>query len=157
MSNLVSAYCDAGLFHEAEKALFQARALRPHATGKLNVLRARWQEGSVDAGLNRHERAARTFEEVRNGFLEANRGFDSALVSLELAATRLAQGRPDEAESVLGEAIQMFVALRVEREALVALITLRTVCEARQATQAMILEVASFIRRFVPDPGMKAG
>jgi tetratricopeptide (TPR) repeat protein len=155
MRNLVAAYCDAGQFDEAEKALFRARALQPPVTGQLNHLRARWQEGCVDAGLNRLDRAVKTFEETRAGFLNANRAFDAALVSLDLAATLLAQGLPADAESVVGEAIQIFVALRVEREALAALITLRTVCEARAATRAMVLDVASFIRRFVPDPGTR--
>jgi tetratricopeptide (TPR) repeat protein len=155
LHNIVSALLEAGDFKEAEKVLFKSHSLRPYVTGRLRLLRIRWQDGLVDAGLNRLERAERTFEEVRAGFLEASRAFDSALVSLDLAATLLAQNRPADAESVVGEAIQIFVALRVEREALAALITLRTVCEARAATRAMVLEVASFIRRFVPDPGTR--
>lgn len=138
-------------FREAEKQLFLLRPMQNYAGGRINQLRFRWEEGRIDAGLGRSERAEKTFREISASFLEVNRAYDSALASLDLAAVLLAQRKAREAEEVVNAASRTFVALRVEREALMAVIMLRETFEMRIATQAMVEEVARFLRRFEND------
>jgi tetratricopeptide (TPR) repeat protein len=152
LHNLVWALLDAGEYREAERQLFSLRRLQHHAGGRINQLRFRWEEGRIDAGLGRSERAEKAFREISASFLEVNRAYDSALASLDLAAVLLAQRKAREAEEVVNAASRTFVALRVEREALMAVIMLRETFEMRIATQAMVEEVAKFLRRFENDP-----
>ncbi|MDX6484778.1 MAG: hypothetical protein QOE95_2551, partial [Gaiellaceae bacterium] len=150
--NILMLLVDCGRFREAERELFLLRPMQRHAGGRINQLRFRWEEGRIDAGLGRSERAEKTFREISAGFLEVNRAYDSALASLDLAAVLLAQRKAREAEEVVNAASRTFVALRVEREALMAVIMLRETCEMRIATRAMVEEVARFLRRFENDP-----
>lgn len=142
-------------FREAERQLFLLRPIQHQAGGRINQLRHRCLEARIDAGLDRSERAEKVFREVREGFLEVNRAYDSALISLDLAAVLLAQGKAREATEVVTTASKTFVALRIQREALMAVIMLRTACEMRMATQTMIEEVAKYLRRLENDPTAK--
>jgi hypothetical protein len=129
--------------------------LRQHAGGRINELRFRWAEGRIDAGLNRLDRAEKIYGEVREGFLEVNRAYDSALASLDLAPVLLEQTKAREAEEVVTAAYKIFIALRIEREALMAVLALKTACEMGVATRAMAEEVAKYVRRREDDPNAK--
>ena len=153
--NILMLLVDCGQFREAEKQLFLIRPIQHHAGGRINQLRLRWEESRIDAGLCRFERAERAFREVRAEFLEVNRAFDSALTSLDLAGVLLAQRRASEATEVIHAASKTFVALRIQREALMAVIMLRTACEMRIATRAMVEEVVKYLRKFETDPNAK--
>lgn len=150
--NQLLSLIDSGLFDEARK--FRVRHSRQLANhwGRVNEIRFRGLEGRIDAGRNKHARAEATFREVKQGFEEAERTYDAAIISLDLAACLLAQGKAGESEEVVREAAKVFSALRIEREALAAVIMLRQAFEARKATVAMVEEVAAFLRRAEHDP-----
>jgi hypothetical protein len=143
---------DLGHFREAEKQLFLLRSLRHHAGGKVNELRFLFLEGRIDAGLGRSERAEKAFRTIREGALGLNRAYDSALASLDLAAVLLAQRKAREATKEVTAASKVFIALRVDREAFMTVIMLRTACEMQLATQTMVERVAKFLRRLENDP-----
>jgi tetratricopeptide (TPR) repeat protein len=141
-----------GHYREAEKQLFLLRALRHHAGGKVNELRFLFLEGRIDSGLGRSERAEKIFRTIREGALEFNLAYDSALASLDLAAVLLAQRKAREATEEVKAASKVFIALRVDREAFMTVIMLRTACEMQLATQNMVERVAKFLRRLANDP-----
>ncbi|HYX22817.1 MAG TPA: hypothetical protein VFC23_01600 [Thermoanaerobaculia bacterium] len=153
--NQVTFLVDSGQFHEAEKKLFLLRPLCEHAGGRLNLLRFRWEEGRIAAGLRRFRRAEAAFRTLRPEFEEVERPYDGALVSLHLAAALLAQGKAAEAAGVVFEAAETFNALQIEREALQAVILLREAFRAQEATLAMVEEVAGFLRRITIDPALR--
>ena len=155
MHNELALLIDLGQFREAEIKLFQLRPHQSHAGGCINQLRFRWEEGRIDAGLERYDRAETIFGEVREGFLEVNRAYDSALASLDLSAVLLAQHKAGEARDVVTAAYKMFIALNIQREALMAVLALKTACEMRSATQVMAEEVAKYVRRLEHDPNAK--
>jgi tetratricopeptide (TPR) repeat protein len=155
MHNQVTCLVDCQRFREAEKQLFLLRPLQQHAGGLINELRLRWEEGRVDAGLERLERAEKAFIEVREGLSSVNRAYDNALAGLDLAAVLLAQRKSDEAEKVVKEAAKIFTALRIVREALASVIVLRTSFELGIVTRAMAEEVARFVRKAENDPNAK--
>jgi hypothetical protein len=138
---------DCGRYEEARRFLFLHSAAFAAVEGQLNQLRLRALEGRIDYGLRRRERAASIFREVVQGFTEANRPYDAAIVSLDLAAALLAQHKAGEAEAVVSEASQAFLGLGIEREALGAVMLLRTACEVKAATVAMVEEVKGYLRR----------
>jgi tetratricopeptide (TPR) repeat protein len=150
--NILMLLVDCGRFRDAERELFLLRPMQHHAGGRINQLRLRWEEARIDAGLGRSQRAEKALREISEGFLDVNRAFDSALASLDLAAVLLAQGKAGEATGVVDAACRIFVALRIEREALMAIVMLREACKTRMATRAMVEEVARFLRRFDNDP-----
>lgn len=153
--NQIWILCDCDRFREAERQLFDLRRLEVHAGGRINVVKRRWEEGRIDAGLGRLERAEEVFRGVRKEMDEVNRGYDAALVSLDLAAVLMAQGKSRGAAPVVAAAYQTFSALRIEREALAAVFMLHTAFENGRATQALVKEVARFLRRFDNDPTLK--
>jgi len=152
--NQVDFLLASGQFRDAEKKLFQLRGLQ-HEAGRINKLQLRWVEGRVEGRFNRLDRAERAFCEVQTGFLEVNRAYDSALVSLDLSAVLLAQHKAGEAKDVVTAAYKMFIALNIQREALMAVLALKTACEMRSATQVMAEEVAKYVRRLENDPNAK--
>jgi tetratricopeptide (TPR) repeat protein len=153
--NLVDFLIACGRCRDAEIQLFLVRALQQHAGGRINDLRFRWAQGRIDAALNRPDRAENIFREVQEGFLEVNRAYDSALASLDLSAVLLAQHKAGEARDVVTAAYKMFIALNIQREALMAVLALKTACEMRSATQVMAEEVAKYVRRLEHDPNAK--
>jgi len=155
LHNQIWNLCDCGRFREAEKQLFLIRPLQQHAGGRISLLKLRWEEGRIDAGLRRFERAEQAFLEVIAGMTAINRSYDAAIASLDLAAVFIALQRSGEAEEFVLTAYQTFVALRIEREALVAVMMLKYSFEKGVATQAMVGEVAAFLRRFENNPSLK--
>ena len=143
-----------GQFRDAEKKLFQLRGLQYEA-GRINKLQLRWVEGRLEGRFNRLDRAERAFCEVQTGFLEVNRAYDSALVSLDLSAVLLAQSKAGEAKDVVEAAYRIFMALNIVREALMAVLALKTACQMGVATQTMAEEVAKYVRRLENDPNAK--
>jgi tetratricopeptide (TPR) repeat protein len=120
--------------------------------GRLNEIRFRSLEGRIDAGNKKYARAESIFREVKQGFEEVNRGYDAALISLDLAAALLAQKKAEEAQKLVETAAKVFTLLQIEREALAAVIMLRHAFEEKQATVALVEEVAAFVRRAENDP-----
>lgn len=153
--NEISILLDLGRFRDAEKCLFFLRSKRQFAGGRINDLRFRWEEGRIEAGFNRLDRAESAFREISAGFLEVNRAYDSALASLDLAAVLLAQRKAQEAKDVVAAAYKVFMALDIQREGLMTVLLLRTACEMRAATRESAERVARYLRRLQNDPKAK--
>ena len=155
MYNKLWVLLDCDCFEKSKRQLFLLRGMEQHAGGRINDLRLQWAEARIDAGLKRYERAEKAFREVREGFGPVNRAYDAALASLDLGAVLLAQQKSAEAEKVVKEAIKIFVALGIERESLGSIVMLRASFEIGVATQAMVEEVARFLRRAENDPNAR--
>jgi tetratricopeptide (TPR) repeat protein len=155
LHNQIWILCDCGRYREAERQLFHIRRLQRLAGGRINEIKLRWQEGRIDAGFDRLERAEEAFRDVRQRMAEVNLASDVALVSLDLAAVLMALRRTVEAREIVLEAYQTFVALRIELEALASLMMLKYTFQHGLATRAMVEEVATFLRRFQDNPSLK--
>jgi len=155
LHNQIWTLCDCGRFREAEKLLFLIRPLQQHAGGRISLLKLHWEEGRIDAGLRRFDRAEQAFLEVIEGMTAINRSYDAAIASLDLAAVLMALQRSGQAREIVPTAYQTFVALRIEREALIAVMMLKYSFEKGVATRAMVEEVAIFLRRFENNPSLK--
>jgi len=130
--NLLVNLCDAGRYAEAEESLRSVQELAERLGNELDLVRYVWLQARIAAGLGRVAEAEAAFQQVRREFLARRIAYDAALVSLELAALCLDQGRPAEVQAIAAELLPVFKAQKVTREALG---TVHLFCDAaRQET-----------------------
>jgi len=145
--NLLFHLVEAGEIEKAEEFLRQSRELYTAYGGKMERLKVRWMEGRIAFRLADQPRAEAAFSEVRSGLEEAGLLYDMALVSLELAAVWLEQGRNREIQGLLDETVATFQARGIRREAIAALLMLREAIDRERATAFLLRTVASELQR----------
>jgi tetratricopeptide (TPR) repeat protein len=152
---LLHALTDAGRFPEAAR-LVLAGGLREAFRGEpINLLRLRWVEAKVYAGLGRLHQAERVLRQVRDAFLARGMEYDAALVGLELSGVLLRLGEKGEARDFAVEVLEVFQDLEVHREAVRAVYFLREACEQEVASPAMVDRVLGFVRRLEWEPRLR--
>ena len=138
---------DCGRVAEVKELLPRVRALYEVYAERLFKLRALWLEGRVAAGLGENPHAERAFLCARQAFLDAEQPYDTALVSLDLAAVWLRQGKTAEIKDLVDEVVAIFRVRHIRREAIAALLMLKTALRKDQATAALLQAVAAELRR----------
>lgn len=152
---LLDALTDCGEYRQASGLLLQSGLREAFAAEPLNLLKLRWVEGKIHAGLGRPEKAERAFVEVRREYLRMGQVYDAALVGLELSSVWLRQGRPAQVRELAEEMYQTFVELGVQPEAARALYFVREACLYQAVTVAMIERVRQFLERLPWHPGLR--
>ncbi len=146
---------DCGRFFEAKKKLFLHRGDVQRYSGRVFSLKFRWIQARISAGLAEWTSAEQALTEVKDGFKEQGMRFHAALASLELALVWMRQSRYAEAEELALETVEVFVTLRIRREAFGALMILKDAFEKQRATVALLEDVVDFIRRSEIDPDIR--
>jgi len=151
--NQIMALLDDGKPREAFALLFHTRPLYLKMGDRMNLLRLRWLEGMVAQGLHRLEQAEAAFREVRDSFVELAIEYDAALVSLDLAAVYLQQGRTVETRRVAQEMLVFFESRQIHREAMAAFLVFCNAAQLEQVSLGLVQEVAAFLKqaRHTPD------
>ncbi|MEM9291552.1 MAG: hypothetical protein AAGD01_07725 [Acidobacteriota bacterium] len=126
---------EAGLGAQARAAFEQLQPLYERFDDRWTQLRRQWVAGKIAAGLGEVEDAEVALRQAREGFIRQGLGYDTALVSLDLSALLLQQGRTIEVRELARQMISLFTSLDLEQEALSALITF---CEAANAERATV-------------------
>jgi hypothetical protein len=93
----------------------------------------RWLEGKIYRELGELDRAERELRGARGQFLEIGDEFLSGLVTLELATLVHQRRQAPEAAALAAEALEIFRALQIGRDALAALTLLQTLLGDRKA------------------------
>jgi len=151
----LDALIDAGGYREARELLLESGLRRAFADDPINLLKLRWLEGKIFAGLGKLWRAAAILAEVKEEFLRRDREYLAAMLSLELAGVRLRQGKAAEVEALAEEALEIFHDLEVGREALRAARYLREAARRREATPGLVEKVVGFLTRLERQPGLR--
>lgn len=146
---------DCQRYRDARRVLWDLERREIPVRGRVNELKVRWLEAQISSGLEDLDHAERTLLAVKDGFSTARLPYKAALAGLELGAVRLRQGRIADSERAVLEAVDVFVHLRVRREALAAVLLLKKAAEARVTTVALIESVAGFLRCAEDDPGLR--
>jgi tetratricopeptide (TPR) repeat protein len=120
-------------------------------------LRARWIEGRIAAGLGEADRAEGLLGAARAEYLELGQYYNSALVSLDLAALYARQRRSAELKALAEEMAAVFVAQDVPAEAIAALACFRQAVEQERANEELVGGVARFLQRARTEPGLRFG
>jgi tetratricopeptide (TPR) repeat protein len=146
MHNLAVSLMESGRLGEARSLLGSGSRPSREAGGRVNRLKGQWVEAHLEAEMGNLDRAASSLEEIRYGFEEHELPYSAALVTLELAAVRLRQGREDAARILVLEAAEVFSTLRIRREGLAAVVLLRRAFEQRVATVSLLDGVIELMR-----------
>lgn len=134
---------DSGRADEANRLLSQVRPIYQIHGEHFDQLKRLWLEGRIAVHLGQEDGAEERFRQVCEGYKEADLAYDAALVSLDLAALWLRQGRTVEIKELVDDTIAILRARGIQREALGALLVLRRAVETDQATAALLHTVAT--------------
>lgn len=139
-------------FAEARRLLHLSRRLYAEHAGSLNLLKRRWLEGTIAAGLGDLANAETDLLAVRKGFALQRMPHTAAIASLDLATLYLRQGRTRETRRLVEETLATFQALSIRREAIAALLVLNRALERERATLGLMRAVTIRVRRVADDP-----
>jgi tetratricopeptide (TPR) repeat protein len=148
---------DRGRCRQARIYLWRCRSLFERDGGRRFQLRVRWLRGRIHAGLGELDRAERELLTARDGFAAAASPYNAALVSLDLAAAWLRQGKNRQVRQLIEEMIAAFRALRIAREAVAALLILREACDRDEATLDRVRTVAMLLNELERQPWRRPG
>ncbi|MFL6201009.1 MAG: hypothetical protein ACJ76J_17705 [Thermoanaerobaculia bacterium] len=157
MANHNIAWClaDCGRAGEAQSHLDGIRHLYDGFSDPWTRLRLGWLEARIAMGLGRREEAERKLHELRAAFVEQRLGYDASIVTLDLAALYLEQGRTQEVRRLAEEALPVLLAQDIHREAMAALIAFHRATELEQATPGMVRQVAAYLFRARKNPELR--
>jgi tetratricopeptide (TPR) repeat protein len=155
--NLADAFATAERFADAAGVIAEHRGLYARLAEPLNLLKLRWVEAKIAAGLGDHEAAARGLVAVRAAVAERRLGYDAALAGLDLAVVWLEMGRSDRIPALAEEMLAVFRRLGIRREAIAALLVLREAAARERATRALIRRLAGRLETLQHRPARPAG
>lgn len=156
LQSMLWCLADLGRFKAARRLLWRSRIVFDQNRNALDILRLRWLEGRIYAGLSDYARAEVALQETRTGFAEREQVYPAALAGLDLAAVWARQGRFSEVQSLAQEMISSFRALRIAREAIVTLLILQRACAAGGGQLLEIIEmVAVFLENLEHQPATR--
>jgi len=153
--NLVNSLADSGRFMEAQKLLAKTRPLYRQFLQPAVQSRLKWVEGKIACGLGQKEQAETLLLAARAGFLTEGTAYETALISLDLAALYAEQERTDELKRLAEEMLPIFSSRKIHREALAALAFWKQAVEAEKAGFDLVTKVASFLKRAQHDPELR--
>jgi tetratricopeptide (TPR) repeat protein len=153
--NLTLYLTESGKYHEALELLDGARPLYHQLGDPMSLIRLRWLEGKIAIALGLLPEAEELLKGVRKDLIERELGFDTALLSLDLADIYARQNRGAEMRRLAEEMIPIFRSRDVHREALAALLTFQKAAEMECVTLGLIREVSSYLKEDGTPSGLR--
>jgi len=150
--NLVWLLTNAGRHEEARQYFPKALDLSRCRGGTLDRIRLRWVEARMAAERGETENAVTLFSKVRGEFVRRGMGFDTALISMELAVLYLQEGRTEDVKTLARQMIPIFKAQDIHREALAALALFRQAVEREGATLEFTRRMLEYLRKARHNP-----
>lgn len=123
-----------GEFKTARRQIWEMRPLYDFHGEHILKVKLRGIEGKVFAGLGELGRAARAFQQAKESFLERGMDYDAALISFDLAALWLREGKRAAVRQLLQEMLEIFRARYIAREGIAALVMLRDAADRNEVT-----------------------
>lgn len=142
-------------FPEAEELLPAVIDLSLRCGGEVDLLRLRWIEGRVAAGLGHRDEGVATLRKVRGEFVARHLTYDAALVSLELAVLYSEQGQAEEVKILTRHMVPMFRARNVHPEILDALSLFRRAAERERVSAELARKMLAYLRKARHNPGLR--
>ena len=142
-NNLFLYLVEAGRFDEAARRLPLVRDLAEHHGNSNDRLCVLWNEARLDRDSGRTQKAIDHLITARQGFIERSNAYDAALVSLDLAAIFLGEGRASETRQLVTEILPLLRARDVAPSVLAAMNLLLRAIEAETANRGLLEVIRS--------------
>lgn len=148
--NLTVYLTDVGDIDEADRRLTDLRARVARSTRDRfdHTMRLDWLEATIRVQQDRIVEAEGLYEAARDAFLEEGMAYDAALVSLDLAALYLDQGRAEAAAHLAMELSPLLWEGDLHREAVAALMLFQEAAVRHTATARYARDVADTLQKF---------
>jgi tetratricopeptide (TPR) repeat protein len=121
----------------------------------LDLIRLRWAEGKIAAGLGRTEEAMQILRELRQDFIDRDMAYDAALVTLELTELYARNGCAAEVKELSLQMAGIFHSQDVPREALAALLFFQKAAQRERVTAELAREIATFLQQLRANPALR--
>lgn len=142
-----------GEFKTARRQIWDMRPLYDIHGENILKVKLRWIEGKVFSGLGELDRAVRAFQQAKESFLERGMDYDAALVSFDLAAAWLREGKRGEVRQLLQEMLEIFRARYIAREGIAALVMLRDAADRNEVTLEHLERITMLFEILKGEPG----
>lgn len=152
LHNVLLFRVELGNFKSARRQIWEMRPLYDIHEDKIAKVKLRGLEGKVFLGLGEIDRACRAFQQAKADFLEKGLYYDAALVSFELAAVWLRQGKREDVRRLLREMLEIFRARYVAREAVAAFIMLRDTADRNELTPEILDSISVLFELLRDEP-----
>jgi tetratricopeptide (TPR) repeat protein/DNA-binding XRE family transcriptional regulator len=133
--NLALGLWHLGQFSAAEDLIQGVRDAALHLGNELDLTRTLWMEARLDGSLGRTVKADAALTQVFEDLIARTLPYDAALAGMDLAVLHLEQGNTREVMSLALRMEAVFSSLRIDREALSALVVF---CEAARREEATV-------------------
>lgn len=140
---------------EAASRLPGVAALCRELGNPLDLIRLRWAEGKIAAGLGRTDEAMQILRELRQNFIDRDMAYDAALVTLELTELYARNGAVDEVKELSLQMAGIFRSQDVPREALAALLFFQKAAERKRVTAELAREIGTFLQQLRANPALR--
>jgi transcriptional regulator with XRE-family HTH domain len=151
--NLLENLFQTGQLAEAAPMFDRVKELTVALGNDLDLIRLRWLEARVAAGLGRLEVAELAFREVAEELAARGIGYDAGLVLLELAELLARQDRNEDVKQLAAQAVPLFKLQGVGREMLASLTLLVEVAEKDTLTVGLAKRLLQDLEGQAPEGG----
>ena len=156
LQSLAGLLVEAGRPAEARAAFNRARRdLLERVTGAADRKRLVWLDGLILWGEKKRVEAEERLRAARDAFRDLDAGYDVALISLDLAAFYLEEGRTADVRRLAEEMLPVFTSRALHRHALHALVLFQRAAEAESLTLAWVRDLARYLRHARENPALR--
>ena len=152
LHNILLFRVELGGFKSARRQIWEMRPLYEYHGDKISLIKLRGLEGKVFVGLGQLDRASRAFQQAKEGFLQNGLNYDAALISFDLAALWLREGKRDKVRQLLREMLGIFRARYIAREAVAAMIMLRDAADRDELSIDLLEMMTGLFRTLQSEP-----
>lgn len=114
-----------------------------------------WLQARLAGALGEPKKAESGLLAVRNELVRQGQGFDVAIACLDLAALYYELDRPEDVQRIAAQAVELFQAHALHREALAALMLFLEAARARTVTEDTLRQVSRFLQDAQRDPAAR--
>jgi transcriptional regulator with XRE-family HTH domain len=146
-----------GRHREAEELLPELRGLVLELGNEQDMTRLGWLSARLAASMGRGEEALDGLLAAQQYFRDRGKGYDAALVSLDLALLHLEGGRTRDAAALAGQSAWIFSARDVHREVLAALRIFAEAAEREALSTDLVRRLRDELERPRPSGSTQKG
>jgi tetratricopeptide (TPR) repeat protein len=153
--NLAVGLTDSGRTREALALVEESRPLYERLGDRMSLIRLGWLEGRIALFLGDLGRAETLLVAARARFVEQGLGYDTALLSFDLAELYARQSRGAEMRRLAEEMLPIFQSREIRREAMSALLVFQRAAALERVSLSLLRELRDYLEESRSTPGLR--